>query len=143
MRRQIGAGVCLLGLSFGAVVQAAGDQCKSLTYESHNQIDYGPIIVNSIRGVAQDAQGVPIPKACVGVFTETEHKLLAVAETDDGGRFELTVIPRGEYRLVAKYEGFCPVNAKLRIGRRSKDKKPLMLQMRPAGLDSCSYVEAK
>lgn len=47
-----------------------------------------------------------IPKACVGVFTEIDHKLIAATETDNKGHFELKDIPTGDYRLVAKYEGF-------------------------------------
>ena len=50
--------------------------CKDLAYENRNQTDYGPR-GTAIRGTAKDSQGVAIPKVCVGVFTETEHKLVA------------------------------------------------------------------
>lgn len=143
MRWQTGAGICCLALGLAVLGPATEITCKNLTYESRNQTDYGPLRVASIRGIAQDPQGVPIPKACIGAFTETDHKLIAVTQTDDSGKFELKGIPDGEYRLVAKYEGFCPANAKLRIGRRAKSKKPLTVQMRFAGLDTCSYVELK
>ena len=143
MKWKTGVGICRLVLGLAAVGQATEITCKDLTYESRNQTDYGPLVVAAIRGVAQDAEGGPIPKACVGVFTETDHKLLAVTQTDDGGKFGLNGIPDGEYRLVAKYDGFCPANAKLRIERHAKSKKSLTVQMRFAGLDTCSYVEVK
>jgi hypothetical protein len=104
--------------------------CKNLTYESRNQTDYGPLVVTVVRGTVQDAEGGPIPKACVGVFTEADHKLVAFTGTDDRGKFELNGLHDGEYRLVAKYEGFCPANAKLRIERRAKIKKPLTTSIR-------------
>ena len=78
---------------------------------------------------------------CIGIFTETDHKLIAATETDDNGHFELKGVPGGEYRLVAKYKSFCPANAEVRIERRSRSKKLLTVQMRLAGLDTCSFVE--
>ena len=77
--------------------------------------------------------------SCVGVFTEVDHKLVAVVSTDQRGRFELKGIPEGTYRLVVKYEGFSPANAKVRI-EHSRRNKLLTVQMRPTGLDSGSVV---
>ena len=134
---------CCLLIGLAGVSRATEASCRDLTYESRNQTDYGPLLVASIRGTAQDAQGGPIPKTCVGVFTETDHRLIAVTRTDAGGRFELKGIPDGDYRLVAKYEGFCPANAKLHVERGKKIKTLLAVQMRFAGLDTCSYVELK
>jgi hypothetical protein len=99
--------------------------------------------VAAVRGVAKDAQGVVIPKACVGVFTEAGHKLVATTQTDDDGQFELNDIPDGAYRLIAKYEGLSTANAKLRIEQRSQNKKSLTAQMRPTGLDTHSFIELK
>jgi Carboxypeptidase regulatory-like domain len=143
MRWRTGAGLCCLSLCLAAVGQAADPPCGDLTYENRNQTDYGPLHVPGIRGIAQDAKGGPIPKACVGVFTEVGHKLIAVTQANGTGRFELKNIPDGEYRLVTKYEGFCPANAKVVLERRAKGKKRLTVQMRFAGLDDCSYVQLK
>ena len=52
-------------------------------------------------------------------------------------------IPDGAYRLIAKYEGFSTANAKLQIEQRSQNKKSLTVQMRPAGLDTRSFIELK
>jgi hypothetical protein len=99
--------------------------------------------VAAVRGVAKDAQGVVIPKACVGVFTEAGHKLVATTQTDDDGQFELNDIPDGAYRLIAKYVGLSTANAKLRIEQRSQNKKSLTVQLRPSGLDTHSFIELK
>jgi hypothetical protein len=99
--------------------------------------------VAAVRGVAKDAQGVVIPEACVGVFTEPGHKLVASTQTDDYGQFELNDIPDGAYRLIAKYESLSTANAKLRIEQRSQNKKSLTVQMRPTGLDTHSFIELK
>ena len=132
-------------MAFGLLRAAdeTGAACKTLSYEDRNQTDYGPLQVTTVRGVAKDAQGVVIPKACVGVFTETGHKLVATAQTGAGGQFELNHIPNGAYRLIAKYEGFSTANAKLQIEQRSQGKKSLTVQMRPAGLDTSSFIELK
>jgi Carboxypeptidase regulatory-like domain len=142
MKRATGVAICCLVFELAAG-RVTGTACKDLTYENRNQTDYGPLQVTAIRGIATDAEGVTIPKVCVGVFTETGHKLIATTETDESGHFELKNIAVGDYRLVAKYEGFSPANAKLRIEQRSRSKKPLAVQMRPAGLDTCSFVELK
>jgi hypothetical protein len=99
--------------------------------------------VAAVRGVTKDAQGVAIPKVCVGVFTEADHKLVASTQTDEDGQFELNDIPDGDYRLIAKYEGFSTANAKLRIDQRSQGKKSLTVQMRPTGLDMHSFIELR
>jgi hypothetical protein len=132
-------------LAFGLLraAEETGAACNNLSYENRNQTDYGPLHVATVRGVAKDAQGVVIPKACVGVFTEAGHKLVATTQTDDGGQFELNHIPDGAYRLIAKYEGFSTANAKLQIQQRSQSKKSLTVQMRPAGLDTRSFIELK
>jgi len=143
MSRARGLAICCLAFGLLRAAQETGAACKNLSYEDRNQTDYGPLHVATIRGVAKDAQGVVIPKACVGVFTETGHKLVATAQTGAGGQFELNHIPDGAYRLIAKYEGFSTANAKLQIEQRSQKKKSLTVQMRPAGLDTRSFIELR
>jgi hypothetical protein len=143
MRWGRGLAICCLAFGILRAAEETGGSCKNLSYEDRNQNDYGPLYVAAIRGVAKDAQGVVIPKACVGVFTEAGHKLVATTQTDNDGRFELNDIPEGAYRLVAKYEGFSTANAKLRIELRSQSKKSLTVQMRPSGLDTHSFIQLK
>jgi hypothetical protein len=143
MRRGRGLAICCLAFGLLRAADETGSACKNLSYENRNQTDYGPLHVAAVRGVAKDTQGVVIPKACVGVFTEASHKLVATTQTDNDGRFELNGIPDGAYRLIAKYEGFSTANAKLRIELRSQSKKSLTVQMRPSGLDTHSFIELK
>jgi hypothetical protein len=142
MRCGVSAVFCCLTLASGVADQGNTAVCKDLRYQDRNQTDYGPLRVAVAEGNAKDPEGVAIPKACVGVFTETDHNLIAAAETDDKGHFELKGIPAGNYRLVASYEGFSPANAKLRI-EHSRKKRVLAVQMRPAGLDTTSFVALK
>jgi len=136
--------ICYFGLALAALAQEPRTYCKDLTYENRNPIERESLPVSRVRGVAQDAQRLPID-ACVGIFTEPDHNLIAVAETDEAGHFDLTGIPDGNYRLVVKssYVGFSPANARLQIDRHAKAKRTLTAQMRPAGSDTGSFIELK
>ncbi len=107
----------LLGLAVVAPGQNPKRPCENMAYENRNQTDYGALRLSTVAGTAKDAQGVAIPSVCVGIFTESNHELVAAALADNKGRFELRNIPPGDYRLVAKSEGFCPANARIRIER--------------------------
>ena len=143
MRCELNTVACYLAFGLIAAGQEVGSACKNLTYVSRNQTDYGPLRVAALQGTAKDAEGTGIPKVCIAIFTETDHKLIVATEADDSGHFELKGVGRGDYRLVAKYEGFCPANAKIRFVGRSRNKRPLTVQMRPAGIDTCSFVELR
>jgi len=96
-----------------------------------------------VRGEAADAQSVPVPQVCVGIFTDVDHKLIASTETDESGGFHFDGIPGGSYRLVASYDGFSVANAKVRVEPKVNQKKRLALHMRFAGIDSTSFFELK
>jgi hypothetical protein len=118
-----------------------GSPCKEMAYENRNQIDYGPLHVRTVKGLAKDPDGVVIPKLCVGIFTDPGHKLVATTETNAAGSYEIKNLPRGNYRLVAKYAGFCPANVRLQVQPTFTSNKTITLRMRPAGLDTCSFGE--
>ena len=143
MRSAILAATCALVFGVALFAQASDEQCDRLSYEDHNQIGYGALHANHVSGIVQDASGVAIPMACVGIFTESDHKLVAAARTNDNGLFELDNVRRGNYRLVVKYDGLCAANARLRIVRRWRDSRHLVVVMRPGGIDTCSYVELR
>jgi hypothetical protein len=128
-----------------ALSQEAHSDCKNLAYENRNQIESGPLLVSRIQGNAQDAQSLPITQACAGIFTEPDHMLIAVTQSDETGHFELDGIPDGTYRLLVNpgYGGFCPANAKLKLDHHAKTKKALNAQMRVAGTGACSWIELK
>jgi hypothetical protein len=120
--------------------QDASAACKDVKYEHQNQIDSPVLRVAIVRGTGSDPQGVVIPNLCVGIFTETEHKLVAAVGTNDNGAFEVKDVPPGNYRLVAQYAGFCPANVRIRV-QPGRGKNRLILHMKPASIDRCSYGE--
>lgn len=129
------------GVAQSVVGQEASTVCKDVKYEHQNQIDSPVFRIGMARGTASDPQGVAIPGLCVGIFTETEHKLVAANATNEKGAFEIKDVPPGDYRLVAQYAGFCPANVRIRVQPRSRGKKRLIVHMKPASIDSCSYGE--
>jgi hypothetical protein len=113
--------------------------CGEIAYEDRNPIDYGPLRAGAVEGHVRDAQAVAIPNVCVALFEEPGHKLVVSTQTDAKGRFRFPPVAKGRYRLVAKYEGFCPANAIILV--QPEARKTLRVRMRPAGIDTCSYVE--
>jgi hypothetical protein len=111
-------------------------------YENHNQTDYGPLIVQEVKGTITDPQQGAVAKVCIGIFTEKDHKLVATTESDAEGKFSLQSVPPGRYRLVVKADPLCAANVPLQVVRRQKKKRALLVHMKPRGLDSCSYGEA-
>ena len=110
-------------------------------YENHNQTDYGPLVVHEVRGLVTDRQGSGVvANVCLGLFTETDHKLFATAAIDSAGKFLLQNIPTGRYRMVVKADALCTANVPLRIVKNRKKAKMVHVHMEARGLDSCSYV---
>jgi Carboxypeptidase regulatory-like domain len=122
--------------------QQNGDSSPCMVeYENHNQIDYGPLIVQDVKGTITDPQQGAVPKVCVGLFTENDHKLLASTESDADGRFSLQSVPAGRYRLVVKADPLCAANVPLKVVKQQKKKQILRVHMKPRGLDSCSFAD--
>jgi Carboxypeptidase regulatory-like domain len=111
---------------------------QDLSYENHNQVDYGPLKISKVSGVANDPGGGPVPDSQVLLFTELDHTLVAKTKTDRDGHFRLGSIRPGSYRLVVKAFGFCTANVRLLINKSNPHKK-LMLHMEVGGIDQCSY----
>lgn len=136
----------LCALLFGCCGRASFSQsCGQMAYLHQNQIDYRLGELGQIRGTGLDPNGITISQLCVGIFSESEHKLLRFAQGDDNGIFVLETngLPDGEYRLVIQVIGFCPVNAIIRIKSRTHRKRSLVAQMRPAAIDTCSFIEVR
>jgi len=114
----------------------------AVVYENHNQIDYGPLVVQEVEGTVVGPQQTAISKACVSVFTEKDHKLLATTLSDANGKFSLQSLPTGRYRLVVSANPLCAANVLLRVVKHSMKKRILQVHMKARGLDTCSYGEA-
>ena len=134
--------ICIALLCVVAVVR--GQQPPSPTdtpmeYEDQNQIDYKALTLHTVAGNAHDEQGVAVPTVRLGLFTESDHKLVASTEGAADGTFKFANVAPGLYRLVAKYDGFCPANVPIRVIRGGSPNRGVDLHMKPRGLDSCSY----
>ena len=121
--------------------QQKGVSSCMVEYEDHNQIDYGPLVVHDVKGTITDPQQSAVPKVCVGIFTEKDHKLVAATESDADGNFSLQSIRPGRYRLVVKADPLCAANVPLQVVKSQKKKQALHVHMKPRGLDSCSYAD--
>ena len=124
-------------------------------YENRNQVDpkplsidlvSGQVVVTSgeVNGTARDIGAVT--EACLGLFTEKDHQLVATASVDSEGRFILGAVPEGKYRLVVRADPLCLANVPLRVVRGKRDgarKKQIVVHMRAAGIDTCSYADYK
>ena len=132
------------------IAQNEDDDCpKRVEYVNRNFIDSPTISLRGVEGQAIDSNGVPVPSICVALFTEKERRFVAQTVTDENGYFRFGKIPKGRYRLIGRldYDYLCPVNVRVRrvsfpLGGLFR-KTRLVLHMRPAGIDDCSYGDTK
>jgi hypothetical protein len=118
-----------------------GQSCKEMAFSNENQVETVLIKVGYLSGRVIDPNGEVIPKACVGIFTEADHKLLEYAQADDNGNFQLGDLPSGDYRMVGQSPGFCTANRRIRINSHSRNKKVLTLHLFPPLIHCPSYVD--
>jgi hypothetical protein len=132
----------LLVLSPMIRAQAPPRDCAQITYENQNQIDPPPLKITKVSGKVIDMNSVPITSSCVAIFREADKKLVKVAKTDRSGRFSISGISNGRYRLVVTVPGFCPANARVIINR-SRGRKTLVTHMSTSAIDTCSFADYK
>ena len=132
----------LLVLSLTSASQnRATEPCDQMIYEFRSQIEPQPIELGLIEGTVQDIDGVRIPKACIGVFSEPGHKLIKAVETDSRGRFTLSGVAAGNYRIVSSYPPLCPANTQIRLtGKRGN---AAVIRMRAPHLHCGSSIETR
>ena len=109
---------------------AAGQDCGSMEYRNQNQVELRSIELSRIEGVVQDEQCCPIPGVCIGVFSETDRRLVASTASDENGLFRIGPVPGGDYRLVATYPEFCAANTGIQLAPDSRSRNKLLLNMR-------------
>jgi hypothetical protein len=112
-----------------------------MVYGHQNQIDPKPIELRQVVGKVIDPNGVVMPLACVGIFTESEHSRLRFIQADKNGHFEINDLPDGKYRLVGQLPGFCPANAQITVKSKSHHRNTVVVHMNVRGIDDCSYVD--
>jgi hypothetical protein len=126
--------------------------CKTpFEYENRNQVDPKRSSLSSIAGrviteVGDPAREVGPWPACLGLFAENDHRLVASTVADEDGHFKFSSVPPGSYRLVVRdpQNAFCVANMPLSVVRSLRGKaKSLVIHMRPSGIDDCSYGDFK
>lgn len=113
--------------------------CSSpMKYENRNQVDPPALKVSTISGQVTDQSTEVIAGACIGIFRESDKKLIKTVETNASGRFKIVGIRSGRYRLVVRVAGFCSANTRLIVGR---GRKSIVVHMRAPAIDTCSYSD--
>ena len=146
--------VVMLVLVFPLLACAQQTTCKSpIEYGNRNQVNPKRSDVRRLSGrVIMEVGNPPNAKeigpvpACLGLFTEKDHRLVATAFADEEGRFKFGSIPSGRFRLVVRdpLNLFCLANMPLQVVKWPRGKaRPLVIHMRPAGIDDCSYGDFK
>jgi hypothetical protein len=145
---------CILLVSLISAQQKTRPCDSSIKYESRNQVDPPALSVSMVSGRVIDEVGElgesvkeigPVAGACLGLFTEKEHQLKATTVADDEGRFTFEMVRSGKYRLVVHAGPLCVANVPLRVIRMKRGanavQRQVVVHMRAAGYDSCSYAE--
>jgi hypothetical protein len=154
MTKQLFALVAILLNGIQPYMQQLSEPCKQgVVYENHNQSDPNPLSVRSLTGrviaeAGDEAREIgPVPGACLGLFTEEKHRLIAIVNADQEGEFQFSKVPKGRYRLVVRVGSLCTANVPLRITGERRGKvignQQLVIHMRPGGVDRCSYGDYK
>src|SRR5689334_8120985 len=77
----------------------------------------------SIKGVAFDTiSRQPVANATVTVVARKDSALISFTMTDNAGRFELTGIPNGDYRLMISHVNYRNSNALFTISDNNKSR---------------------
>ena len=88
----------------------------------------------------------PINGACLLLFTEKDHKLVASMIADEKGHFMFGAIRPGLYRLVARdpQDTSSVANGRIQVYPQGQGPVPkhigLVVRLRPAGTDGCGII---
>ncbi len=79
-----------------SVSQAQGlaEKCDP-TYQNHNMVDYGPLLLRTLSGYDIDPYSVRTAGGCIALFTEGDHRLVATTQADQDGNFTFGEIGTG------------------------------------------------
>jgi hypothetical protein len=76
----------------------------------------------SVKGIAFDTiSGQPVAAATITVLEKKDSSLVSFTMTDDAGRFELTGIPNGEYRLMISHVNYRTRNVFFIVSENKKN----------------------
>jgi hypothetical protein len=135
--------VLLTLVAWVSPAQGSTEKCAPV-YQNHNMVDYGPLAFRRLSGYDVDPYSVRMVGGCIALFTEGDHRLVAITEADQDGKFAFGKIPTGRYRLVVDFRGFCVANVPLRIVRwPHAERRKLVLHMALGAIDTCSHGDYK
>jgi Carboxypeptidase regulatory-like domain len=129
-------------VAFASSVRAMEQDKQDNSYVNRNHVDYGPLMLSRVEGVAKAPDGSVVPGVRVLLFSESEHQLITATVTDEHGFFTFGKVAYGSYRLVTK-SSFCPANVPIEVSRFEDKTKKLYLQMVVGSVDICSFGEVK
>lgn len=155
MFKLISGVTCILTLSAAVIAQQTANPCKDqATYENKNQVEPQRLYLSTLSGKVivetGEFRGEPreigvVSGACVYLFSERGHRLVASVVADDNGHFAFDHVSRGQYRLIVRAQSLCVANARVEIVRKSSARRGrrIVVHMRPSGYDACSYADYK
>ena len=115
---QRGAALFIATFGLGCVLQTAGPpdlHCLDMRYENKVQM-LALLRIANVGGLVTDWTGDPLPRACVGLFSDAaEPKLIESVSVGRDGRFSFGDVPDGDYRFASSFTGMCPIGVRLRV----------------------------
>ena len=122
----------------------ATDECQSHVFtRGGTQLEPNLVTVRDVRGYVDDGNGARINDVvCVRLFKEKTKAFVTSVHTDHDGRYSLSTLREGDYRLVVTYTSFCPISFGVHV-RKHAEQKNVVVHLLPRGIDSCSWSELK
>jgi hypothetical protein len=141
-----------------ALPQESSNPCNRSQYENKNQVDPAPLVLRMLSGRVMYQTGSrskkvrdvnPIFGAYLTLFSEKDHQIVAETVANSKGYFTFDKLRTGAYRLIARDPDglLCVANIPVVINEGKKyrkgDRSQIVIHMRTAAIDDCSYGELK
>jgi 5-hydroxyisourate hydrolase-like protein (transthyretin family) len=93
-------------VQFLLFVQASWAQNDGPGYRNSDPPNCGSLHTRNIHGTVTDQSGAPVKDVEIEVFDDASHKFVGKTVTDKDGRFSMSQISQGRYRVVFSSPGF-------------------------------------
>lgn len=96
---------------------------------------------SSIKGIVTDVKTIPVEYANVILYDAADStKIVKAATTDVKGRFELSKIPHGSYRLYASCVGYVGTHIRIHNFQEHIKDLPIVLEEQTVALDETTVT---
>ena len=142
-----------VSMAFGQASSSPQTCASAGEYADYNRIDPFSLAIRVITGrvvveVSDPAKetGPMVNGACLFLFTEKDHKLVASVVANEKGHFMFDAIKPGAYRLVVRdpQNTFHAANGRVQVYPRGQGAVPkhigLVVRLHPAGTDGFSSI---